>query len=122
MPATTLRLPAELKAETDAYAARLGISVNALAAVALREYLDDRAMRRSGGLSEIPRAVAEKPPAETPVYTSNQVPSPAPVAVKLAPKTYVAPKSPSDPCPCGARRPDGTRRKWKHCHGLPSGA
>lgn len=40
--ATTTRLPEGLKIEADAYAARLGISLNALLAVALRDYLDAR--------------------------------------------------------------------------------
>ena len=39
--ATTLRLPADLKTEAEAYARSLGLSMNGLLAVALRDYLDD---------------------------------------------------------------------------------
>ena len=40
--AMTLRLPAELAERGRRYAAELGISLNGLLAVALREYLDAR--------------------------------------------------------------------------------
>ena len=40
--AMTLRLPEELAARGRRYAAELGISLNGLLAVALREYLDQR--------------------------------------------------------------------------------
>lgn len=46
--ATSVRLPDVLKAEASRYAADLGISVNALVAVALREYLDRRPARAPG--------------------------------------------------------------------------
>ena len=39
---STLRLPPALKAQATAYAETLGISLNALCAVALRDYLDAR--------------------------------------------------------------------------------
>jgi len=52
--ATTLRLPPELKAEADALAARLGISLNALAAVALRDYLDGRSITARSALQSAP--------------------------------------------------------------------
>ncbi len=31
--------------------------------------------------------------------------------------TSVASIGRNDPCPCGATKPDGTRKKYKHCHG-----
>lgn len=40
--ASTFRFPEDLKAEASAYAARLGVSLNALCAIALRDYLDSR--------------------------------------------------------------------------------
>jgi predicted transcriptional regulator len=40
--ATTTRLPDDLKAEAERYAHDLGISLNALLAVSLRDYLDRR--------------------------------------------------------------------------------
>ena len=39
---TTLRFPDPLKAEATAYADALGVSLNALCAIALRDYLDAR--------------------------------------------------------------------------------
>jgi hypothetical protein len=41
----TVRLAPELKADGDAYAARLGLSFNALLSVALRDYLDARQVK-----------------------------------------------------------------------------
>ena len=40
--AFTTRLPEALQAEADAYASSLGISLNALVAIALRDYLNAR--------------------------------------------------------------------------------
>lgn len=40
--ATTLRLPAPLHGEATAYADSLGVPLNALIAIALRDYLDQR--------------------------------------------------------------------------------
>lgn len=40
--ALTVRLPDELQGEANRYAFGLGLSLNSLIAVALREYLDDR--------------------------------------------------------------------------------
>ena len=72
--ATTARFPDDLKAEADAYAQRLGVSLNALLAVALRDYLD-----------------ARKPGTQS-----------ARVAPPAAPAgAFKAPKSPRAPCPCG---------------------
>ena len=42
--AMTLRLPDELARRGRRYAAELGVSLNALLAIALREYLDARAL------------------------------------------------------------------------------
>jgi hypothetical protein len=41
--AMTVRLPVELAQRGRRYAAKLGVSLNALLAIALREYLDARA-------------------------------------------------------------------------------
>ncbi|GMV01169.1 MAG: toxin-antitoxin system HicB family antitoxin [Burkholderiaceae bacterium] len=53
----TLRVPDALHAEAAAYAASLGLSLNGLVAVALRDYLDARPAARG-------RAVAEPPAIE----------------------------------------------------------
>lgn len=110
--ATTLRLPTELKTEADAFAARLGISLNALAAVALRDYLDGRRHRRTPSSAAPSASVA--PPASTlrPAVKDSPINPPHPYTVA----------SRSDPCPCGAKGPDGHRLKFKHCHGRAGGS
>jgi hypothetical protein len=55
--AMTVRLPEELAEQGRQYAAELGVSLNALLAIALREYLD---ARRSGpSLQRTPRTLAQ---------------------------------------------------------------
>jgi hypothetical protein len=71
--AMTLRLPDELKTEADAYAQKLGISVSALVAVALRDYLDGRTTPRSAPPSPEPPAPAE--PALTPGPKTESAPA-----------------------------------------------
>lgn len=58
--ATSVRLPDVLKAEAARYAAELGISINALVAVALREYLDHRPPGR-GASESSPSGIPESP-------------------------------------------------------------
>ncbi|MCD6673066.1 MAG: toxin-antitoxin system HicB family antitoxin [Burkholderiaceae bacterium] len=62
----TLRIPESLKAEAAAYAASLGLSLNNLVAVALREYLDARPAPKAAAAAPLrvalpatPRAAAE---------------------------------------------------------------
>ena len=76
MMAFTARLPEVLEREAKLYAESLGISLNALLAVSLRDYLDGR------------RAA---PPAVGP---SVPLPPSAPV--------WRAPGRPKDRCPCGS--------------------
>lgn len=110
--AFTARLNPEVEQEAKRYAGSLGISLNALLSVALRDYLDARqAMPASGGpLRSVPAL-----PAVAPVL---------PLDLALRPAqdgpVYRAPKSKSDPCPCGAKGPTGFRLKWKQCHGRAS--
>jgi len=88
---TSVRFPEPLKAEATAYAERLGISLNALCAVALRDYLDARNKQpepeaeqaRPGVSATVPASI----PAEVPKVGANQ------------------------PCPCGSGQ------KYKRCHG-----
>lgn len=73
--ATSLRLPDVLKSEATAYAADLGISVNALVAVALRDYLDRRARRRPGlrvAPDAVPALAAATAATATPVVVANR--------------------------------------------------
>lgn len=111
MGAITTRLPDGLKEEGESYAGGLGISLNALLAVALREYLDARqAMPRSGAPSS-----ALPPAARSPALAEPPPPVLAPLAAPE--RAFPAPKSRADPCPCGAVDGNGYRLKWKHCHG-----
>ena len=100
---TTLRLPDGLKADAETYAAALGISLNALCSVALRDYLDARRV----DLASMPVALA-------PVVKST----PAVVRQKPAASMAAAPVVYAEPaggvyalCPCGSGK------KWKWCHG-----
>jgi hypothetical protein len=94
--ALTIRLSADLQASAADLADKLGVSLNALVSVALADYL----MLRHPGASGAP-------------------PSPPPQAAIPTPKVraFRAPKSRSDPCPCGALDALGYPLKWRHCHG-----
>ena len=114
---STVRLPEGLEREAKIYAEALGISLNALLAVSLRDYLDrrpaaPRPAEAALGLPVVPdvQAPAALPlkPAqaaalEDPAGVEVQVPAVAPV--------WRAPRRPRDPCPCGSGR------QWRHCHG-----
>jgi hypothetical protein len=107
MATTTVRLPPELKSEADAFAVSLGISLNALMAVALRDYIDARSRTR--------RFAMPLPDSE-PAPVACVAPPPQ-ATDRVAVRSYRPPKSRSDPCPCGARNVDGNPIRYKHCHG-----
>lgn len=67
---STMRFPDALKSEATAYADQLGISLNALCAIALRDYLD---ARKQAAAKPTPPAVA-KQPAAAPVQPSPALP------------------------------------------------
>ncbi len=106
----TLRLPEPLKAEAAAYADSLGLSINALCTVALRDYLDAR--------QRAPQVVAPAllpAPAPALAPASAAVPRRRPAAP--VPEPQRVPKvGRNDPCPCGSGR------KFKVCHGRPATA
>ncbi len=110
--ALTLRLPDPLKAEAQAYAEGLGVSLNALCAVALRDYLDDR----KGKPAQPPARVASRAPVSSPAPTvpvRKAAPSPA----ARRPTGPPVPKvGRNEPCPCGSGK------KYKQCHGMPGRA
>lgn len=116
--AFTARLPEKLQADAQAHAAELGISLNALLAVALSDYLarPHRRTRLSEPQSNPPapsrQASMPAPSAATPATVVQPLPTGATGSVR-------PPKSRSDPCPCGAVDRDGHRLKFKHCHGKP---
>lgn len=100
--AMTLRLPPDLTAQGQEKARSLGISFNALVAVALRDYLD---ARQTTG-----RSVSPSPSVEPPAVAAPGRPA--------LPAGFKPPASRSDPCPCGAMDAQGYHRlKYKHCHG-----
>lgn len=98
---TTLRFPDPLKAEATAYADTLGVSLNALCAIALRDYLDARKPKPA----TLPARVGSQAKAES-------VPSVAGVlgasGLKRVPRVGA-----NQPCPCGSGE------KYKRCHGRP---
>lgn len=128
---TSIRLPPAFKAEVDAFAGSLGISLNALIAVALRDYMDGR----TSGPRPVPGAIppAEPKPASapspapkpvSPPVVSAPAPKPAslaqsaPVPAVSAKLPFKKPKNRDDPCPCGAMSADGYYRlKFRQCHG-----
>jgi len=116
--AFTIRLQDGLKAEAQAYADALGLSLNGLCAVALRDYLD---ARRPGARAGVP---APPVPAETPtsatrpaaqaaaVSAHRPVQATSPAGALARPLVAPVPKVPQGhPCPCGSGK------KYKRCHG-----
>ena len=97
--AFTARLPEVLEREAKLYAEGLGISLNALLAVSLRDYLDGR--RAAPGAVE---------PSVGPSAAVAPVALPS-VALKPSAPVWRAPRRPRDPCPCGSGQ------QWRHCHG-----
>lgn len=97
--ATSIRLPDDLKARASAHADRLGISLNALIAVALADYLDLRTTRP--GAETGPATLGGPGPVTTDRPVHQQVPSKMPV-----PKGGM-----KAPCPCGSGR------KYRNCCG-----
>ncbi len=119
--AVTMRLPEGLKAEADAYAEGLGISLNALLAVSLREYLNgQRSSATQPSVAPVTPDLGQRlPPPGPPGYVepAETVTKPATPAATSGPRIK-PPNSRSDPCPCGAKDHLGYRRlKYKECHG-----
>lgn len=103
----TVRLPDPLKAEATGYAEGLGISLNALLAVALRDYLD---RRRSWAEPQPP----DLPPLEAYAEDLGREPEPElpeAIAERLDQAEAIPKVGRNDPCPCGSGR------KYKVCHG-----
>lgn len=98
---TTLRFPDQLKAEASAYADALGVSFNALCAVALRDYLDTRKPKPA----TLPAKVGSQAKAEP---VRPMVGLPGAQGGKPVPRVGA-----NQPCPCGSGE------KYKRCHGKP---
>lgn len=99
---TTLRFPDQLKAEATAYADALGVSLNALCAIALRDYLDARKPKPAA----LPAKVGPQQVKSAPARAVERVPEAS--GGKPVPKVGA-----NQPCPCGSGK------KFKRCHGGP---
>ena len=120
MAGPNVRIQDELKLEAAAYAARIGISLNALAAVALRDYLDSRSARPAGDAPAVP--VGQSVPLASDGGRPSAQPKVAPTrstlqAAHRPPTASSRPVMPpaklasaNDPCPCGSGQ------KTKRCH------
>lgn len=94
--ATTVRLPEELQREAERYAQTLGLSLNGIIAVSLRDYLDRRLMAPA---EQAAPAVERAAPAAT-------------VAVPAKPQQSIQPPANRRaPCPCGSGK------RYCQCHG-----
>lgn len=103
--AITIRLPEGLQSEADAYAKSIGISLNALVAVSLRDYLSLRAPGRA--VNPVSDAISESVDRSKSAPIPEVVEPSRPKAVDLSfPKV-----GRNDPCPCGSGK------KYKLCHG-----
>ncbi|MGQ4659327.1 SEC-C metal-binding domain-containing protein [Lysobacter sp. F6437] len=104
MNALNLRVAPALKSEASAYAESLGISFNALVAVALRDYLDAR------------KSLGSQPAQSDSVEQQRATPTaPAPASTSEAGRKVVQLSGKvgrNEPCPCGSGK------KWKQCHGV----
>lgn len=116
MSARTIRLPPALLAEADAFAASLGISFNALAAVALRDYLDGRSLPKATSAPAAPSQAVEARAAAQPPRTAQAAAKPVqapPSAPRHAPPARAGAGGVkvgrNDPCPCGSGQ------KFKRC-------
>jgi hypothetical protein len=112
--AFTARLPERLLIDAQAHAADLGISLNALLAVALNEYLANGPRRTRPSAPRLPVARSSSYPDLAGAVTRGDAPPPSPTG---ATSSIRPPKSRADPCPCGSVDRDGHRLKFKHCHG-----
>lgn len=96
MASPNVRLVDGLKIEAATYAANLGISLNALVAVAVREYLAARIAVPAAGTSQVQAPCPVPPPSSSPPRISH---------ASMA--RMVHPSVPSkvgrnNPCPCGS--------------------
>lgn len=121
--AITARLPEGLKAEAEAYARSLGISLNALLAISLRDYLDGRRppddQATPTALFHAAETTGRNRPDTLPAVASVTSPS----AVRVAPnrseptetELYALRMRP----PLGARGlcGCGSGKRWNQCHG-----
>jgi hypothetical protein len=113
--AMTMRLSDGLKQEAETYANGIGISLNALISVALRDYLDSRSSEPRKAVQALPVPVPSgQIPAEEslPPGAARLLKMAAPQAVNSRPASVVArPSNPRGKCSCGSGK------RWNQCHG-----
>lgn len=111
MSALNLRLTPALKSEAAAYAKTLGISLNALVAVAVRDYLDARkAVSGSMPAAASPALAGEVARASTAGRSPEAADSGKKPAAEAVWRAAAARVGRNDPCPCGSGK------KAKQCH------
>lgn len=105
-----LRLPADLKAQLQAYADSTGISLNAACVLALRNFLPF-AMRQAATYDKATRPPAGPSRANGAAATvARAKASPQQVARPVQGQAPPQRVGRNDPCPCGSGK------KAKHCH------
>ncbi len=122
--AFTTRLPEVLQSEADAYASSLGISLNALVAIALRDYLNARspdALASALAIRDSARPPAENksrlkvsgvmPSGLPKVVSARSAPAPQKIAPQvLEPGEAIPRKVSRSPCWCGSGK------ELRRCH------
>ena len=104
----TFRIPDGFKAEAQAYADGIGLPLNALLAVALREYLDRRSRQGvSAGPDTAAPGLVHSSTTGKPDQQSQQ-----PASKEPAERTFIGPKlGANQPCYCKSGK------RFKDCHG-----
>jgi hypothetical protein len=103
----SLRLPPAFAAEASAYADSLGVSLNALCAVALREYLDrPKHAPAEAATAAVAPGRGASPQGMAPAGSAGGPSDPPPSLRSVVPKV-----AKGQPCPCGSGKPYGK------CHG-----
>jgi hypothetical protein len=123
--AFTCRMKPDLQAEAQQFSDAVGVSLNALVSLSVRDYLDRRTRRFGKPYANKPATLvadlAGKTEIEAAIVLAEIKGKPLPVIRPLAmDPAYVRvrpPRSRADPCPCGAKDALGRPLKYKHCHG-----
>ena len=106
MSAPSIRLADGLKSEASAYARSLGVSLNALVAIAVRDYLDARKSKEP-----TPPAAASPAVAGVSARVAKAEPLSSTQKSDSAWRVAAAKLGRNMPCPCGSGK------KVKQCHG-----
>jgi preprotein translocase subunit SecA len=108
MSAPNIRLADQLKGEATSYARAIGVSLNALVAVAVRDYLDARKATPPGSPASVQTALAAAT-ASAPVAHGPGIGEKPTVDATW--RLAAGKVGRNEPCPCGSGK------KAKQCHG-----